>query len=79
MREPPERQRTVAAEVAKRLVENSLAQGREEAVRKLFSKDQLKQIDDWLKHQSEPIDRPEAIRRLVDAGLEATSKKGGKR
>ena len=74
MREPPERQRTVASEVAKRLVENSLAQGREEAVRKLFSNDQLKQIDEWLKHQSEPIDRPEAIRRLVDIGLKVKGK-----
>ena len=74
MREPPERQRTVASEVAKRLVENSLAQGREEAVRKLFSNDQLKQIDEWLKHQSEPIDRPEAIRRLVEIGLRAKGK-----
>jgi tyrosyl-tRNA synthetase len=71
MREPSEHQRTLAAEVAKRLVETSLAQGREEAVRKLFSKDQLKQIDEWLKLQSEPIDRPEAIRRLVEIGLKA--------
>ena len=31
MKEPSERRSTVAAEVAKRLVENSLAQGREEA------------------------------------------------
>jgi len=69
MKEPSERRSTVAAEVAKRLVENSLAQGSEEAVRKLFSKDQLAQIDEWLNHQSEPIDRPEAIRRLVEIGL----------
>ena len=74
MREPSERQRTLAAEVAKRLVDNSLAQGREEAVRKLFSNDQLKQIDEWLKHQSEPIDRPEAIRRLVEIGLKVKAK-----
>ena len=41
--------------------------------------DQFDALDGWVAKQDDKPSRPEAIRRLVDAGLEATSKKGGKR
>jgi len=39
----------------------------------------IKSVDAWAAAQDDQPSRSEAIRRLVDAGLEATSKKGGKR
>ena len=41
--------------------------------------DMAKQLDAWRRQQDDLPGRPEAIRRLVEIGLEATSKKGGKR
>jgi hypothetical protein len=38
----------------------------------------VKKIDDWRRQQPDLPNISEAIRRLVDAGLEATSKKGKK-
>jgi hypothetical protein len=43
------------------------------------SDDFLKAVDKWRQKQEDQPSRAEAIRRLVDAGLEATSKKGGKK
>ncbi len=39
--------------------------------------DALAAIDGWIRRQKEPLSRPEAIRRLVEIGLD-TSKKGSK-
>ena len=39
----------------------------------------IKSLDAWRRQQDDLPGRPEAIRRLVEIGLEATSKKGGKR
>jgi len=39
---------------------------------------QISAIDGWIAMQDEDISRPEAIRRLVNSGLESV-KKGGKR
>jgi hypothetical protein len=39
----------------------------------------LKKIDDWRRSQPDLPSRAEAIRRLVDASLEATPKKGSKK
>jgi hypothetical protein len=42
---------------------------------KILSKDQLKHVDKWIAQQNDPaIDRPEAIRRLVELGLKAKGK-----
>jgi hypothetical protein len=41
--------------------------------------DAIKSLDAWRRQQDDLPGRPEAIRRLVEIGLEATSKKGGKR
>jgi len=38
----------------------------------------VRKIDDWRRQQPDLPNISEAIRRLVDAGLAATSKKGGK-
>jgi hypothetical protein len=39
----------------------------------------VRKIDEWRRQQPDLPNISEAIRRLVDAGLEATPKKGGKR
>jgi hypothetical protein len=41
--------------------------------------DALKSLDAWRRQQDDIPGRPEAIRRLVEIGLEATSKEGRKR
>jgi hypothetical protein len=44
----------------------------EDLLRSVFDKAQFKAIDKWIAKQNDPaIDRPEAIRRLVELGLEA--------
>ena len=41
-------------------------------LKEIFDAAQLKQLDKWIKGQNDPaIDRPEAIRRLVELGLKA--------
>jgi hypothetical protein len=37
---------------------------------------QLSAIDAWIRVQGEDVSRPEAIRRLVDSGLESMNKAG---
>lgn len=45
----------------------------------LLGKKPLKAVDKWIVAQNDPaIDRPEAIRRLVEIGLQATSGRRGK-
>jgi hypothetical protein len=66
-----EAQRKASARVAQEFALTLFASQQEQALKQLFNKDQLKQIDDWIKRQAEPLDRPEAIRRLVEIGLRA--------
>jgi hypothetical protein len=40
---------------------------------------QIAALDSWIVAQDETVSRPEAIRRLVELGLESSAKKGGKR
>lgn len=39
---------------------------------------QIAAIDGWIAMQNEDMSRPEAIRRLVNSGLERSARKGGK-
>jgi hypothetical protein len=50
-----------------------------EAINVRMAVDAIKSLDAWRRQQDDLPGRPEAIRRLVEIGLEATSKKGGKR
>ena len=44
----------------------------EEMLKTIFNAAQLKQIGKWIAGQADPaIDRPEAIRRLVELGMKA--------
>jgi hypothetical protein len=44
----------------------------EEMLKSVFSGPQFRQVDKWTAEQHDPaIDRPEAIRRLVELGLKA--------
>jgi hypothetical protein len=45
----------------------------------MMTSSMLRQIDVWRAHQDDVPSRSEAIRRLIEAGLEATSKKSGRR
>jgi hypothetical protein len=61
-----------------RLTGETLARERrkqqEGALLKFFEKQHLKAVDKWIAAQDDPsIDRPEAIRRLVEIGLKATT------
>jgi hypothetical protein len=48
------------------------AKKQEKMLQDLLGKDHLKALDKWIAKQNEPaIDRPEAIRRLVEIGLKA--------
>ena len=66
-----EAQRKASARVAQEFALTLFASQQEQALKQLFNKDQLKQIDNWIKRQAESLDRPEAIRRLVEIGLRA--------
>jgi hypothetical protein len=50
-----------------------------EAINVRMALDAIKSLDAWRRQQEDLPGRPEAIRRLVAIGLEATTKKGGKR
>jgi hypothetical protein len=39
--------------------------------------DQLAKLDAWIKRQDDELSRPEAVRRLVDLGLAAATKRRG--
>jgi hypothetical protein len=54
-----------------------LADGRREnALLTIFERQHLKAVDKWIAAQDDTsIDRPEAIRRLVEIGLKATTKR----
>jgi hypothetical protein len=51
------------------------AKKQEKMLQDLLGKDHLKAVDKWIAKQNDPaIDRPEAIRRLVEIALKVKSK-----
>ena len=48
---------------------------RDNALKAIFSPAQIKLVDKWIRANNDPtLDRPEAIRRLVELGLRAKGK-----
>jgi hypothetical protein len=73
--EPTAAQRAAMAMSAQRMAKAMLQSQQESMLKNVFSPAQLKQLDKWIAGQSDPaIDRPEAIRRLVEIGLKAKGK-----
>ena len=61
---------TVAGAVAKRMAQKALAA----SPNPQWTEYEMQSIDEWIARQDVKLDRPEAIRRLVELGLKATGK-----
>jgi hypothetical protein len=60
---------TVAGAVAKRMAQKALAA----SPNPQWTEYEMQSIDEWIARQDVKLDRPEAIRRLVEIGLRAKS------
>ena len=73
--DPTVRARSAATRIRQQIAASVLQQQLEEMLKIVFSGRQLKQVDQWIAEQHGPaIDRPEAMRRLVELGLKAKGK-----
>jgi hypothetical protein len=68
--DPTVRARSAATGIRQQIAASVLQQQLEEMLKIVFSGPQLKQVDKWIAEQHDPaIDRPEAMRHLVELGL----------
>jgi hypothetical protein len=67
----PDLRRPISAKVAKSAAEFVMRSQRDDPLKSIFNAAQLKLIDIWISATDPTLDRPEAIRRLVDFGLKA--------
>ena len=75
MTEPTPEQLKARAAVAQQTAKAMLQANEQRMMKTVFSTAQLKHLDKWIAVQNDPaIDRPEAIRRLVELGLKAKGK-----
>jgi len=70
MTDPNSRQ-PISAKVARSAAELVIRNQRDDPLKSIFSAAQLKLIDKWIFTTNPTLDRPEAIRRLVEIGLKA--------
>jgi hypothetical protein len=70
MTDPNSRQ-PISAKVARSAPELVIRNQRDDPLKSIFSAAQLKLIDKWIFTTDPTLDRPEAIRRLVEIGLKA--------
>lgn len=61
---------TASATVAKRMAQKALAASPNPE----WTEYEIRSVDEWISRQDEKLDRPEAIRRLVELGLKAKGK-----
>jgi hypothetical protein len=73
MTDPNSRQ-PISAKVARSAAELVIRNQRDDPLKSIFSAAQLELIDKWIFTTDPTLDRPEAIRRLVELGLKAKSK-----
>ena len=73
MTDPNSRQ-PISAKVARSAAELVIRNQRDDPLKSIFSAAQLKLIDKWISTTDSTLDRPEAIRRLVEIGLKAKAK-----
>jgi hypothetical protein len=72
---PSDAQRTYGAAVAKEIAKSVMEAETKNLPKKIFTPDQIKQIDKWIRGQNDSsLDRIEAIRRLVELALKAKGK-----
>jgi hypothetical protein len=70
MSRPSDAQRTYVAAVAQEIAKSVMEAETKTLPQKMFTPDQIKQIDKWIRGQNDPsLDRIEAVRRLVALGL----------
>jgi len=62
---------TAAGAIAKGMAQKALAASRPNPQ---WTEYEMQSIDEWIARQDVKLDRPEAIRRLVELGLKATGK-----
>ena len=67
MKESTQSKIAAAGAIAKGMAQKALAPGRNP----LWTEHEMQSIDEWIARQDVKLDRPEAIRRLVELGLKA--------
>jgi hypothetical protein len=65
---------TAAGAIAKGIAQKALAAGPNPQ----WTEYEMQSVDEWIARQDVKLDRPEAIRRLVEMGLKARATKGPK-
>jgi hypothetical protein len=70
----PDSRQPISAKVARSAAELVIRNQRDDPLKSIFSAAQLKLIDKWIFTTNPTLDRPEAIRRLVELGLKAKGK-----
>ena len=65
----------ISAKVARSAAELVMRNQRDDPLKSIFSAAQLKLVDKWILAEDPTLNRPEAIRRLVEIGLKARSAK----
>jgi hypothetical protein len=75
MSEPSDAQREAKKQVHLVLAKSMTEARQKELPKEIFTPEQIREIDKWIKRQKDPpLDRIEAIRRLVELGLRAKTK-----
>jgi hypothetical protein len=67
----PDLRQPISDRVARSAAELVIRNQRNDPVKSIFSAAQLKLVDKWIFATDSTLDRPEAIRRLVEIGLKA--------
>ena len=65
----PDSRQPISPKVARSAAELVMRIERDDPLKSIFSAAQLKLIDKWISATDPTLDRPEAIRRLVEIGL----------
>jgi hypothetical protein len=70
----PDSRQPLSARVARSAAELVIRNQRDDPLKAIFNAAQLKLVDKWISATDPTLDRPEAIRRLVEIGLKAKTK-----
>jgi hypothetical protein len=71
----PDPRRPISAGLARSAAELVMRSQRDDPLKLIFSAAQLKLVDKWILAEDPTLNRPEAIRRLIEIGLKARSVK----
>jgi hypothetical protein len=70
----PDSRQLISSKVARSAAEFVMRKQRDDLLKSIFSPAQLKFVDEWISAADPTLDRPEAIRRLVELGLKSKGK-----